>query len=336
MRDKKARFANLTVSWISALICVSMSIASAGSPDTLDIVHISDTHICNLDGYHPRFVESQKHYGSGARVFAAFLKAIPGELNADALIITGDLIDFYEAETRRSEMLATQIEQFVTLTDPCPVPLYMTLGNRDITSYWVDEEDTTIDYLKHQIHAQKARATWIRTTPCFHNGTYYARDFAVGNTTFHFLFLDNGYSLHDGGRMIDKPQLDWLVHHVDKAGADPVVIFMHIYLSVGDKNGDGLFFRQRELDWPDDTSCSSGLLRVLNENRHIKALFVGHGHKNVIEKIDFPAGHDIYQCETGGFGDKPDNWRLLRFTDKSIVVCEPGVRRAERIISLSE
>jgi 3',5'-cyclic AMP phosphodiesterase CpdA len=308
---------------ISNLLCFSAGFGQNAS-DTLKILHITDTHICNLNNYQPKFIDARQHYGDGTKPLITFFNTIPDNQKADAVILTGDIVDFYEAKTPGGGFLATQIEQFYPLYNFCPVPIYMTLGNHDINSYWVDEDDSTKIYTHSQLNANKARATWIRNMPCFQNGTYYSRDFGVGTTKYRFIFLDNGYSLHDDARKIDKSQMDWLVHQVKDAGNQPIVIYMHIYLPVGDKNGDGIYFKSNDLDWPDTESCSKGLLKVLNENTTIKAIFVGHGHKNVIEQIDFPSGHKIVQCETGGFSGDPNNWRVIQFTENKIMISMPG------------
>jgi 3',5'-cyclic AMP phosphodiesterase CpdA len=308
---------------ILSLLCFSTGFGQSSS-DTLKILHISDTHLCNLDNYQAKFIKARNHYGNGAKTLNTFFNTIPQSQKADAVILTGDIIDFYEAKTPGGDFLATQIEQFYPLFNLCPIPIYMTLGNHDINSYWVNEIDTTKEYSQFQLHANKARATWVRNIPCFQNGTYYSRNFRVGTTKYRFIFLDNGYSLHDGAKRIDKSQLDWLIYQIKDAGNQPIVIFMHIYLPIGDKNGDGIYFKPNDPSWPDAESCSKGLLKVLNENAAIKAIFVGHGHKNVIEQIDFPSGHKIVQCETGGFSGDSNNWRLIKFTENKILISKSG------------
>ena len=112
-------------------------------------------------------------------------------------------------------------------------------------------------------------------------------------------------------------------------GEDPVVLFLHKYLPVGDKNGDGIAFGKAELSWPDEASCGNGLLRMLNERQNIVAMFVGHGHKNVIEVIEFPSGHQVIQSD-------PGNWRLLEFGEREIVISFSGSTQAEFRIPLQE
>ena len=305
---------------------------NAPKSDSLSVLLMSDTHICNLNGYHPQFEKSRQHYGNGIEPLENFLSTKPDSLNVDAVVITGDLIDYYEAETYSDRLLATQIEQFTPIANLCPVPLYLTLGNHDIASYWIVESDSSKE--NFQINAHKARAAWIRNIPCFQNGTYYARSFKVGDINYRFLFLDNGYSLNDNGRWLDKVQLDWLNYQLKNTGGDPVIIFMHKYLPVADENNDGIVFSTKWNLTIDKETCSKGFLKILNDNKNIKALFVGHGHRNVSENILLPNGHKIMQIETGGFAQNTKNWRLLKFTRDNLFISSPGGENIEKVIKI--
>jgi 3',5'-cyclic AMP phosphodiesterase CpdA len=310
-----------TVLAVSTVLC-----QDAG---TLNILHTSDIHIVyNLDEFHPVLAAKRAVVRNTIDSLEAFFSSVPKQVKADAVIITGDMLDIYAGESKSHKLLAGQIEQFRSLYDECPVPLYLTLGNHDLSRYTVNEATSTV--VVSQTDAGQARAAWIRTIPCFNNGTYYEKIFKVGATNYHFIFLENGYSLHDGGRVIDKGQLDWLQERMSNAGGDPVVLFFHIYFSVGDLNGDGIFFKENgPLDWPSEKLCSEGLLKVLNENKNIKAMVVGHGHSSVTEKIRFPGGHSIYQIETGSATEGLSNWRLFQFTENKITVSQPGGKKTE-------
>jgi 3',5'-cyclic AMP phosphodiesterase CpdA len=304
--------------------------------DTLNILHTSDIHtLFNVDEFNPVLANVHRHNSTNTDSVRLFFQVVPKRMRADAIVITGDLVDIYEGESTSSRMLSSQIEQFRALVDRCPVPLYLTLGNHDITSYSVNSVEHKI--VESQTCADRARASWIRNIPCFSNGTYYAKAFPVGHTKYHLIFLDNGYSLHDGGRVIDKTQFDWLKEQVSNVGSEPVVLFFHIYFSVGDLNGDGITFKENgPMDWPTEKQCSDGLLKLVNENKNIKAMVVGHGHSNIFEGIRFPSGHKVYQIETGSVSEGASNWRLFQFTQNSIVVSHSGTRKAEIKIDLNE
>lgn len=304
--------------------------------DTLNVLHTSDLHLLyNQDECHPLLPVRHFVVRSGLDSLNGFFKSVPRQVKADAVIITGDVLDMFEGETKSHKLLANQIEQLRAVYDKCPVPLYLTIGNHDLTSYVVHDTDSTI--IESQTSTSRACASWIRNIPCFHDGTYYSKIFRVGRTNYHFIFLDNGYSLHDGGRVIDKIQFDWLREQLLSAGREPVILFFHIYFSVGDINGDGIFFKERgQLDWPTAKQCSDGLLKLVNENPNIKAMVVGHGHSNVFEGIRFPGGHTVYQIETGAVTEGSLNWRLFQFAENGIVVSNSGSRKAEITIDLNE
>jgi len=119
---------------------------AAGSPDTISFIHVSDLHFCNLTGYHPLFASMRQHYGNGSGPLVNFFKTVPDKLSSDFLVVTGDMIDYYEAETASGGMLDTEIEQFVMHLDVCNVPVYLTLGNHDISSYFVKTGTTRYRY----------------------------------------------------------------------------------------------------------------------------------------------------------------------------------------------
>ena len=324
------------MSFLVFLLFNAASAVFSQNVDTLNILHTSDIHVLYaVDDFNPVLADVHRHNSSNLESVNLFFQIIPKSLKADAVIITGDLVDVYEGESKSKTMLSSQIGQFRSLYDRCPVPLYLTLGNHDITSYAINNVDHKIT--ESQTNADKARASWIRNIVCFENGTYYSRVFAVGHTNYHFIFLDNGYSLHDGGRVIDKTQFDWLKEQVSQAGSEPVMLFFHIYFSVGDLNGDGIAFKDNgPTDWPTEKQCSEGLLKLVNENKNIKAMVVGHGHSNIFEGIKFPSGHKVYQIETGSVSEGSTNWRLFRFTEKEIIVAHPGSKKVELTIKLND
>ncbi len=308
-----------------------------GQPaDTLVILHTSDTHLVFEPGmFLPRLAESFTDHRLSTDSLERFLQTVPGREKADAVIITGDILACFEGETPSGQMHARQVEQFRPLYDRCPVPLFLTLGNHDISSYAAFRPDSGI--VTAQTEAGRARASWVRNIPCFADGTWYEHDLTVEGTRYHCLFLDDGYSLHEGGKRLEKMQVDWLNDRLDRAGKDPVIVFHHIYFPIGDVNGDGVAFDARKpVDWPSEKDCSEGFLRALNEHPNVKALIVGHGHENVFEKIRFPAGHGVWQVETGSVTEASANWRLIRLSGSSILISRPGSRNTQISIDINE
>ncbi len=297
-------------------------------------LHISDTHICNLAGYDPVFINARRKLLNNAKNLKNFFTVELNNFDIDAVFLTGDYLDFYEAKAQNGNNISTQIEQFCCLYKLCPVPFYMTLGNHDISSYRV-AVDSSIQH--HQFHSNRAKADWIRNYDCFRCGTYYSKTVQAGSRKIRFIFLDNGYDLFDeeNGNLLDKPQLDWLEHQAAGAENELILLFMHQYFPVGDTNGDGIAFSKKMEKWPNPDICNKGFLKLINDSKSIVAAFVGDGHKNIVEEIDFPGGGKFYQIETAGFSENPNNWRIIKISDE-ILVSRPGSRETELRIVLPE
>lgn len=287
----------------------------------LTLIHVSDTHVCKLDGLDSRFIEKRRHFGKGQEILKRFLNSVPRKAKADAVVITGDLVDFFEAQASNGAMQSGQIESFAKLVRSSPVPLWLTTGNHDLSSYWFEG----IDFLNGRHNAQMARSAWIRKIPSFENGTWYSVVRRVGTTTYRLIFLENGYQ--EGrvpGDLVDKTQLAWLNWQLARGKADTNILFMHIPLPVADTNGDGIRFNEPPAGWPFQDTYQNGLMKALNENPSIAAVIVGHQHRNVIEEMPFPAGHRIAQIQTGNLQMDPASWRMVRLTEDEISVSAPG------------
>jgi 3',5'-cyclic AMP phosphodiesterase CpdA len=301
----------------------SLNISGIATPRPFNALLLTDTHICNLDGYNPVLKMKRDHYAHGVAPLRQFLQTKPKQLDADVVILTGDMLDFYEAENEKGIIQATQIEQFYDrIYKISPVPLWLTIGNHDIATYWY-EGDTPDDRRSFTINADKARAAWIRNIACFQEGTYYTQKADIGETEYTLIFLDNHYS-YNKGEYLDDLQSAWLQHQVEKAGVHPVILFMHYYLHVGDTNGDGIAFEKNDPLVIDDQTCSKGLLKILNHHPNIQALFVGHGHENIFESIPMLNGHEIVQVQTAAFGRDENNWRFVQFHQDHISVSVAG------------
>jgi len=317
------------------LIFLPLSATSGDKADTVKFIQITDTHVCNLHPYHPVFVEKRKHFGDGAKPLKEFFEIVPEKLESDFVVITGDMIDYYDAESVTGDMLDTQIEQFVRILDESEVPVYMTLGNHDIASYWVNGESS---YTWSQFNSGEARAAWIRNASCFRDGTYYSRTVVAGSTTYRLIFLDNAYYDPDRGDVvppyiIDKMQLLWLNDEMNKSDSDIELIFMHIPLLGG--SGIDTEKENRILETSGiETECS--LFDLLEKNRSARIMFSGHRHRNVVYEYKFPDDYTLPYVETGGFGYDTESWRLIQLTEDKIIVSSPGDTEEEYVIKLND
>ena len=308
------------------------SISAQEKKESLRFIHLTDIHlIFSPENYRPKFINGRFNYfWKTSDPITNFFKTVPTKLNPDFIAITGDLVDFYEAETSDGRILGTQIEQFKSLIDSISNhTLYLTLGNHDITSY------PKKGY--HQNDAAKARATWIKNVPSFSNGTYYSRLYDVGSTTYRLIFIDNGYfSGRDNNKqadfIIDKPQLDWLKSQLKASSTDKEIIFMHMPLplhnnDVANKESyEEYVKRSRTKEFMD--------IITKTENSSLQAIVAGHEHINDLHKFDFSPDQSFTQILTGAFGNKIENWRLFELTESDIVVYETGSSSNKTLIPL--
>jgi 3',5'-cyclic AMP phosphodiesterase CpdA len=315
--------------------------------DTISFLHITDLHVVFSPGsYRPEIMENRalKNYDQGESRFRRFLQVMPQKTGSDLVIATGDLVDFFEAETNSGEsvvkreqspevfdalpygshlhqakLLDIQAGQFADLTAGYNVPCLFTLGNHDLFSFvWQGNKLS-----HHQNSSGHARALWTRNLPCFRNGTYYSRLFRVGKTTYRLLFLDNSFykfSKDDKTAVpyIDKAQLYWLDAQLNEASDDVEIILMHIPFN--------------------DEAAVSGsvceLYAALSKVPSVRLILAGHRHKNEITSFPSAENHKIVQVQTGALVNDEDNWRQIRLTENQIQVSCPGKTTSEMVIPL--
>lgn len=304
------------------LISISASGFSKEKNDTLKFVHLTDIHlILSPISYDSSFIERRFNYfWRDTKPFVQFLNTHPIIQQSDFLVITGDMVDFYEAESTEGGLMGNQIELFQKLINSETNSIvYLTLGNHDITSYPKGRY--------HQNHTNTARATWIRNLPVFNRGTYYSKIYKVGNTAYRLIFLDNAYfsvKTHKGEAdfIIDRPQLDWLKSQLNESPEDKEIIFMHMPLPIPtdwDKKEANDYLKYD--DYVERTNTHD-FLNVLKEadNASLQLIVVGHEHKNNIFDFNFSKDFTFKQIQTGAFGNSVDNWRLFQLTEADIIV----------------
>jgi len=106
--------------------------------------------------------------------------------------------------------------------------------------------------------------------------------------------------------------LYWLNTRLKDTGSDIVIIFMHIPFDLNDTRPESL----------------NELYSLLTGNPSVKLIFSGHYHKNVIEHL-YALGREIVQVQTGSLVQGTGNWRLVRLTEKNILVSIPGKTESE-------
>jgi 3',5'-cyclic AMP phosphodiesterase CpdA len=313
--------------------------------DTISFLHITDIHFCNLTGYHPVIAQGRQHYGKAAEPLVNFFNSVPEKAQSDFVLITGDMIDFYEGETAKGDMLDTQVEQFARLLDHANVPVYLIMGNHDIDSYMVDSVSGR--RISNQFQAGRARATWIRNVPCFRDGTYYSRTFQVDTTTYRLIFLDNAYYAHDRNEgspfVMDAYQLYWLDNELKKSDTDIEIIFMHMPFfeppTVDLAPSQNKYFynlkdtvaTHHELK---SANSNIALYNVLKQNSSVRLIITGHLHSSVTHHVRLSDDYSLTQVMTGAFGRDSRNWRLIQLTSESIIISFPGNTMRQYTITL--
>ncbi|MCG6186933.1 metallophosphoesterase family protein [Maribellus maritimus] len=289
-----------------------------GQNDTLSFLHITDTHVIfDLDFFQPELAENRSGYKDGVKPLKNFVENMPRKTQSNFVIATGDLVDFFEGENSNGKMLEFQLEQLVQLMGKSQVPFYFTLGNHDIISYsWGEGER-----ISTQNNAEKARAAWIKNASCFSEGTHYSKIFKVGETSFRFIFLDDGYyDFSDEENVllpyVDTPQLHWLEGQINQSDDDVEIILMHIPLksNVVETGGE--------------------LFSVLAKYSSVKMILAGHNHKNDIQSFANKEGNEIIQVRTGAFAQDTTSWRQIKLTENNICISLPGSQQKEMQIDL--
>lgn len=303
--------------------------------DTISFIHITDPHICNLAGFHPFFVQKRQHFGNNLEPLANFFRTVPVKYKSDFIVVTGDNIDYYEAQSEKNGVEGNQIEQYSKLIESVRIPVYLTLGNHDIASYYVGSD---LAYTNNQLHAESARAVWMRNIPSFKDGTYYSHVFRIDTTVYRLIFLDNAYygtkELKDDALpfLIDPAQLLWFDAQLKASPSDIEIVFMHMPVAYSKSNRDTVNAV------PLSTYSSKGkffnLFSVLGRNSSNRLFFVGHNHENLITNYVLPNGSRLTQVMTGAFGYNPDDWRIIKLTGNSILIYYPGSTVIENVIDI--
>lgn len=309
-----------------------------GKPDTVTFIQITDPHFSNMTGYHPVFVRERIWFSRSAGILSQFLETVPGKYNADFIVVTGDNLDFYEAETTSGRLLGTQIEQYSEFIGNNEIPMYLVLGNHDLTSYRVTPDSNTTN---NQLKAEKARSVWMKNFDCFREGTYYSRTIRIDTLDFRLIFLDNSYyatqEVSDGVMqfVMDPYQLLWLNAELQSSPDDVELIFMHMPLPFAKASDKDIPVEQ--LSEYTSKSKYYTLLNVLDSNKsNARIIFAGHRHFNSINNYTLREGGTITQVMTGALSYDPGAWRIVRLTAGKIFISYPGSPESEYVIPIGK
>jgi hypothetical protein len=263
-------------------------LALASLATALDFVHLTDTHVTDQRGALPAIATARWHLRDSHFNLEHVLDRFNGPSAPAFLLITGDLIDAYSIEGA-----GPQIDFFRKAVERARTPLFLVLGNHDLTRFGKAGSPLVAD---------EARAAWRQAFPVFKDGTYYAFRKQEGRTNYLFLALDNGQSA-DVNPAYAARQIAWLKEQIAARPRDTVILAMHIPLG---RDAFSVLLKEAVAGTPS-----------------VVLALAGHRHTNAIEDIDLGARR-LTQVRTGGLFLDEANWRLIRLMEDRIEVFAPG------------
>ena len=283
------------------LLVAFVACATAWCADpVLDFVHLSDAHLTNPESIHPALAAML----SGKKDAGAHLTAVLHTLSAEPapafILLTGDLIDGYTYDGPSAHPVNGPMDAFHAIIERSPIPIFLTLGNHDITSYHYQAGKAAPTNDQNQ--EADARQAWSHAIPSFGGGTYYAFRRTVGRTGYLFLVLDDG----DGpGRSQEfvAAQVAWMKGQLAAHARDSIILAMHIPLEKANL-------------WP-------AVKPLLADAPNVVLAIAGHRHSDGIEDVDLGA-RKLPQVRTAALFASADNWRRFRLREDRIEVSATG------------
>lgn len=255
-----------------------------------------------LDGVDGRWVKRRQHYAHTRMALPGLLRRLKAVHRSEFVLHTGDAIDAFAFLGADGEPVY-QVEAFAGIARGSPLPVYAALGNHDLAEYGAA-------MASDQSCAGQAEASWIRSLPCFANGTYYALSRAAGATRWRFVILNNGYygafpgrklPPEDGG--IGRAQLHWLAAESRRYPDDPLILAAHI---------------------PPRENGLRDIVAAVGRRRSLTVLFTGHIHKSD-EIVELPfEGGPAFKVATLAYGQGETHWRRVRLLEDGMEVFRTG------------
>ncbi len=292
------------------LLCLAAalapSLAFAGEP-SLDFVHLTDTHVCDLHRVAPALAEARDHFGTAAESLASFFEAFSGEAGRPYcpafFLITGDLTDAFRFRGAAGDWVEGQVETFRRVAARSPAPLYLALGNHDIIQLGLADGRPDPD----ESAANAAHAAWMASAPCFKNGTWYSFERQVGSASYVFVVLDNS----EGAT--SQEQLNWLKLQAERQGPRRMVLAMHTPLG---------------------EDASSKAIKSALASARVALVLAGHNHANFIDLVAL-GPRTAVQVRTAAFGYGRSYWRRIRLFQQRVEISSPGnPDRIEKTVTL--
>ena len=277
----------------------------------LDFIHISDTHVANFAGVHPKIVAARARNMTSSDQLIRFLEQIRDHESPAFILHSGDAVDASCFDSESKTPVGKQIEYFRSIMSRNPIAVYLALGNHDVECYrQVEGRETPAG---DQSVAADARRQWRRAFRCFREGTYYSFSREVGATRYRFLVLDNGETYAEASPYYRK-QTAWLRKQLTRRPDDVIILVMHVPL------GEDRF--------------SQVVGSLVAERESVVLSLAGHRHSDAVEEADL-SGELLVQVRTASLSASPANWRRIRLLTDRIEIAETGYpEKTARIIAL--
>ena len=285
------------------LLLAALAAGQAETP-SVEFLQLTDTHVTDLSGIAEPLAVARNHFRNTGADLAKFLAGPERPPGSDFILFTGDLIDGFSFVAGDGRRVFGQIDAFQRAIGASRVPLFLLLGNHDITHYGLS---AAAKPAADQSVAGEARAAWVAAAPCFRQGTYYAIEKQVGGTKYVILMLDNGYSAAGAkdapATRMAPEQLYWLRRQTDTHAGATIILALHIPL--GTDPG------------------SQAIKDAVAGARNIAVVLAGHNHKDGIEDLELGESVAV-QVRTAAFGYGVNNWRRVRLLPDRIEVFATG------------
>lgn len=265
----------------------------------VEFLHITDTHVMKIEGIHPALVPLRQTNLLTAPQLEGFFEGLKSK-PPDFILHTGDMLEAFRYDGDNGGIVGGQIERFHDIVKRSPVPVYLALGNRDVS--WYRQAEGKQVAVRNVAMTTEARAAWRQAYGFFRENTWYSFEKKSGNAAYLFAVLDNG-DIADADHV--RRQLDWLRALLARPKPSALVLALHIPL------GDNPFSRSvREL--------LSGLGRPV-------LVLAGHNHTDdVLELSASPRQVQVRTASFAGgkFGSrrivlKPDGMEVYATGDRS-------------------
>lgn len=295
----------LTASFL--LLLASFAAGFAQNP-VVEFLHMTDIHVTDLGTAAKPLAAARDHFRETGDNFAKFLSGtLSGTQRpqgSEFILITGDLVDGFSFVTDDGRRLYGQIDAFQRAIARAPVPLYLLLGNHDLSHYGLNAVSKPA---ADQSVAGEARAAWAAAHPSLRGGTYYSIERTAGGTKYVILALDNGYSAagspENPGFLMAHEQLYWIRRQLERHAGAAIIIAMHVPL--------------------ESNAASETIKTALSGAKNVALILAGHVHRDGVDRIPFDAS-EIVQVRTAAFGYGVNHWRRILLHPDRIEVFATG------------